>query len=335
MSEKRQSRKTKRGSIVKIIALEEHFTTADSFPGNAAPAAGPGAPKISDNMDNVAERLKDMDDAGIDMQVLSFIFHGDAMDAAEATPLVRKTNDRLADLISKYPSQFSGFAAVAPQDPVAAADELERAVTGLGLKGAMIFSNTRGKYLDNPDFGILLARAEKLGVPLYLHPTHPSSDMIKPFNTYPILSGSMWGYAAEAGLHAMRLIMSGTFDKYPALQIILGHLGEAIPYFLWRLDNRWLREKDTMYRDDVFAGKLKKKPSQYFLENFYITVSGMFWPPAIQFANTVLGADRIMFAVDYPQESSKEAVAAINDVAISDGDREKICHLNAEKLLSL
>jgi 5-carboxyvanillate decarboxylase len=136
-------------------------------------------------------------------------------------------------------------------------------------------------------------------------------------------------------LHAMRLICSGVFDKYPGLKIILGHLGEAIPLWLWRIDNRWQKEKSVQPETDVYVKKLRKNPSQYFRENFCVTTSGMFWPPALQFVCSVLGADRILFAVDYPMESIKEAVQSIESTPVSGNDKEKICHLNAEKILGL
>jgi predicted TIM-barrel fold metal-dependent hydrolase len=249
--------------------------------------------------------------------------------------MAKDANDMLANVCERYPQRFAGYAVLPLQNPEAAANELERAVENLGLKRTMIFSNMKGEYLDNQKYWVILERAEKLGIPIYLHPSQPSPDMIKPYLTYPILSGSMWGYAAEAGLHAMRLICRGTFDRYPGLKIILGHLGEAIPFWLWRMDNRWLREKDTVYKDDVFTNKLKRKPSQYVKNNFYVTTSGMCWPPVLRFVLSVMGADKVLFAADYPPESSVEAAQFIDSMPLSDSDKEKICHLNAEKLLQL
>ncbi len=312
---------------MKIIGLEEHMQI------------GVKGAMLRDGIDQVPDRLKEMDEAGIDMQVLNCIFRYDEdVGAAKATAQSRSINETLCRLVEKYPERFAAFATLALQDPEAAAAELERAVKELGLKGTMLASDIGGQYLDDEKFGVVLQMAEKLGVPIYLHPSHPRADMIKPFLTYPVLSGSMWGFSVEAGLHAMRLICSGTFDKFPGLQIILGHMGEGIPYWLWRLDNRWLKEKDGamgVLAADPTASKLKKYPSQYFHDNFYITTSGMFWPPALQFASSVLGADRILLAVDYPQESNQVAVEFIEATPLSDGDKEKICHLNAERLLNL
>ncbi|RPJ54883.1 MAG: amidohydrolase [Dehalococcoidia bacterium] len=316
---------------MKRIAIEEHFTTKESFHGS--PVIGSG--KNPDDISNIPKRLQDMDESGIDMQVLSFVFNGESLEAGTAIGIVKRANDELAALVQQYPRRFAGFASIALHDPAAAADELERAVTHLGLKGTMIFSTYRGEYLDDQKYRVILERAEKLGVPVYLHPGHPPKDMIKPFMTYPILSGSMFGYAVETGLHAMRLICSGTFDRFPGLKIILGHLGEGLPFWLWRMDNRWQREKDTVYNSDVASGKLLRRPSQYLKDNFYVSTSGMFWPPALQFVQSVLGADRIMFGVDYPQESSIEAVKAIESCSFSDADKAKIFHLNAEKILAI
>ncbi len=300
---------------MKKIAIEEHLT--------------------KDKVDQIEERLKDMDEAGIDMQVLSFIFPFDKhLDPKEAASIARASNNMLAKIVGEYPQRFASFATLALQDPNAAANELERAVDELGLKGTMIFSNLGGDYLDNPKYGVILEMAEKLDVPIYLHPSELSPGIIKPYLTYPILSTAVWGYAAEVGLHAMRMIFGGVFDKYPRLKIILGHLGEGIPYWLWRIDSRWMKDKD-MFKSDVFTGELQRKPTQYFRDNFYVTTSGMFWHPVLQYVHTVLGADKILFAVDYPQESSVEAVKCIESMPISDSDKEKICHLNAERLLGL
>jgi predicted TIM-barrel fold metal-dependent hydrolase len=284
--------------------------------------------KPNKSLDLGEGRLRDMDEAGIDMQVLSFVHPNTSVfDASEYTPLIKKTNDELAEVIRKYPKRFAGFAAVAPQDPDAAARELERAVKELGMKGLIIMGHIRGDYLDNQKFWGILATAEKLDVPIYIHPGPPAEEWIKPYLVYPEISGAMWGYAAEAGLHAMRLICSGVFDKYPKLQIILGHMGESLPYWLWRMDKSW--------RDMPSSRKFKKSPSQYVKDNFYITTSGMFWLPALLCAYLGLGADRILFAVDYPHESAELAVQFVDSIPISDGDKEKICHLNAERLFKL
>ncbi len=292
--------------------------------------------RYSDVMNRLGDlgegRLRDMDDAGIDMQVLSLAVPGAELpDASDAIAIARTTNDELAEAVGKYPDRFAGFAAIARHDPEKAAQELERAVTKLGLKGLNINSHFRGEYLDNEKYSAILETAERLKVPIYIHPREPSPDMLKPYLDYPALSKAMWGFAAEAGLHAMRLICSGAFDKYPGLKIILGHMGESVPYSLWRIDNIWAHEGLSL---DLMKRKLEKTPSQYMKDNFLITISALFSQPALLCAYLTLGADRILFAVDYPYESNKEAVQFMEAAPICDSDKEKICRLNTEKLLA-
>ncbi|MFH1651632.1 MAG: amidohydrolase family protein [Chloroflexota bacterium] len=273
-------------------------------------------------------RIKEMDKTGIDMQVLSLVSPGVQMlDAAAGTALARNVNDHLAAAVKKHPDRFQGLAAIAPQDPQAAAMELERAVTKLGLKGTSINSHVKGEYLDDKKFWPIFEVAAKLKAPIYIHPRVPSGGMLAPYVGYPGLASASCGFAAEVGLHSLRLICSGVFDKYPNLKIIIGHMGEALPYWLWRIDNRLMKTPGT--RD------WPKPPSQYFKDNFLITTSGMFSLPPLICAYMTLGADNILFAVDYPMEFNEEAVPFIEAAPISDGDKEKICHLNAEKYLKL
>jgi len=273
-------------------------------------------------------RIGDMDEDGIDMQVLSLVSPGvQVLDASAGTALAKKTNDKLSEAVREHPDRFAGFACLAPQNPGGAADELERAVKDLGLKGACINSHVKGEYLDLKKYWVIFERAEKLGVPIYIHPRAPSPGMQEPFLDYPMLVTAMCGFAFEVSLHALRLIASGLFDEYPKLKIILGHLGEALPYWLWRIDNIFLRTSNPE--------KLNKPPADYFRENFYVTTSGMFWQPPLLGAYLALGADRILFAVDYPMEANKPAVQFMEEVSICDSDKEKIYHLNAEKLLAL
>lgn len=284
-------------------------------------------------------RLNNMDNSGIDMQVLSLSLPGiESLPARDGTSLAKKINNEVAQVVKKHPKRFASFAAIAPQDPAAAAGELERTVKELGFKGAVINSQIRGEYLDDQKFWIIFEMAEKLGVPIYLHPSQPSQDMIKPFLVYPALASALLGFSVEAGLHAMRLICSGVFDKYPGLKIILGHLGEAIPYFLWRMDNMWIMENKWIKEKDSNSPTIStalKTPSQYFKNNFYVATSGMFYLPPLICAYLALGADRILFAVDYPYESNMKAVQFMDSAPICDDDKEKIYHGNAEKLLNL
>jgi 5-carboxyvanillate decarboxylase len=275
-----------------------------------------------------AGRLKDMDEAGIDMQVLILVSPGlQVFDAAAAVTMARKINEELSKIIRQYPDRFSGLAALAPQNPEEAAAELRRAVSELGLKGACIHSHTRGEYLDDKKYWTLLEMAEKLDVPIYIHPRGPSPDMIKPYLGYPGLCSAILGFSAEVSLHALRLIFSGAFDAFPRLKIILGHLGEALPYWMWRIDNHWQRGPG--------AKLLKRKPSDYIRDNFFITTSGMCWHPAFLCSCLALGADKILFATDYPMESSREAASFMESAAIAYTDKEKILHSNAERLFRL
>jgi len=281
-------------------------------------------------------RLQRMDEAGIDMQVLSISFPGvELFDASNGTAMAKSINDELSAAIKRYPERLAGFAAIAPQNPEGAADELERAVVKLGLKGAIVNGHICGEYLDDKKYWVIFERAVKLDVPIYIHPKMPSPDMIKPYLAYPGLASAMLGFSAEASLHAMRLILSGVFDRYPGLKIILGHLGEAIPFWLWRIDGRWIEEKEADPSSAAFYKDHQKSPAQCFRDNFYVTMSGMYWQPVLQFVCSVIGSDRILFAADYPYESSKEAAQFLDSVELSRADKEKICHLNAERLLKL
>jgi 5-carboxyvanillate decarboxylase len=346
-------------TTVKKIAIEEHFHTdgyvkylfsRKTWPRRELVEEGgkklvqdwwsptsfrlmdPGPGKLADLGEG---RLREMDDAGIDMQVLSLSFPGVEMfEAADGTAIARSVNDELSEAVKRYPARLAGFAAIAPQDPDSAADELERAVTRLGLKGAVVNGHIRGEYLDDRKYWPIFERAEKMDVPIYIHPKMPGPDMIKPYLAYPGLASAMLGFSAEASLHAMRLILSGVFDRYPRLKIILGHLGEALPFWLWRLDSRFEEEKSDP-ASAAFYKDYKKSPAQCFKDNFYVTISGMFWQPVLQFVCSVLGSDRIMFAADYPYESSSLASQFMESVRIDDGDRRNICYVNAEKLLRL
>lgn len=285
-------------------------------------------------------RLKDMDEDGIDMQVLSFPPGIDSLSISDGIAMARKINEELSLAVKKYPDRFAGFAALALKDSRAAADELERGVKQLGLKGAIVFPHVAGEYLDSKKFWPVLEMAARLGVPLYMHPTFPPPANQHLYSDYPQLGGSMWGFAAETGLAAVRLICSGVFDEYPNLKIILGHLGEALPFWIQRLDTRMLTIVGTLMKVGAppfipLTKILKKLPSHYIRNNFFITNSGMLFEPSLLCCLLTLGADRILFAVDYPMEPNQEAIQFLETVKISNTDREKIFHLNAEKLLGL
>jgi 5-carboxyvanillate decarboxylase len=345
---------------MKKIAIEEHFHTKDyveylfkrtEFPRREfAEENGkkyirdwwsPASYRLFDPVqpsplsDLGESRIKAMNEAGIDMQVLSLSFPGVEMFNAEDGPAVAKdVNDELSNVIKKYPDRFAGFATIAPQSPDAAADELERAVKKLGLKGAMINGHINGEYLDDHKYRVIFERAEKLNVPVYIHPKMPPPGMLKYYSDYPGLASAMLGFTADASLHAMRLILNGVFEKFPGLKIILGHLGESLPFWLWRIDSRFKEEQGDS-ASAAFYKDFRKTPSQTFRDNFFVSISGMFWQPVLQFVCSVLGADKVMFATDYPYEATKEATEFIESVQIDNADREKICHLNAERILKL
>jgi 5-carboxyvanillate decarboxylase len=294
----------------------------------------PRATALAERIQDLGERrLHDMDATGIAMQILSLTAPGvQVFDAPEATALARSFNDQLADAISKHPDRFAGLAAIAPQDPAGAAQELERGVRQLGLKGAIVNSHTRGEYLDDPKFWAIFEAAEALNVPVYIHPTTPPKSMIAPFIERG-LDGAIFGFAVETGLHLLRIIVAGVFDRFPNLRIVAGHLGEGLPYWLFRVD--------FMHRAMVAANryatvqKLRKRPSDYIRENMYFTTSGMAWEPPILYCQSVLGVDRVLYAMDYPYQFVPEEVKVTDNLPISDADKKKLYQTNAERVFGL
>ncbi len=318
---------------VKKIVLEEHFNTAalaQYIEKDVATAIQPDFMAYCKErlVDFEQLRLEEMDKYGIDVSVLSVTTPGVQMEPNRdvAVKKAKETNDFLASMIQKHPTRFSGFAHIALQDPKGAADELERAVKQLGLKGALINGHTNGEYLDDEKFYPMWERAEALGVPIYLH---PANAMVIPgvLEGYPELSGPGWGWGPETAGHTLRMVCSGLFDRFPKTTVILGHMGEMLPFVLWRLDSR--------YAMTVHTKQLKKQPSQYIRENVMITTAGAFDAAPLLCSMMSLGADRIMFSVDYPYEYTKDAVHFIENAPISQIDMEKICYGNAQRLLKL
>jgi 2,3-dihydroxybenzoate decarboxylase len=324
----------------RIVAVEEHWGTKElteiaSNSWNARKDAKWRDPNVFSGSiprlwDFEKWRLPTMDDYGITVQVLSIshaIFQQLA-DPAVALPLVRKINELQAEMIERYPDRFAGFASLPTAvSPKAAADELERAVTELGFKGAIIQGHTNGEYLDEPKYWVIWERAAGLGVPVYLHPNEPSPDSIKMYGGHTELMGPTWGWVVETATHALRIIMSGVFDAFPKAMLILGHLGEALPYLLGRLDEGYAMSAKSV--------TLKKLPSEYVKENILVTTSGLYKREALTCAINALGADRILFAVDYPFADTKASIEAFDRAPMSDSDKEKIYHLNAERWLGL
>jgi len=292
-------------------------------------------PMIGSRMSDFEARLREMDSFGVSMHLLSLSTPGvQVFEPPQAADLAIQLNDNLAALIKAHPDRFAGLGCVAPQDPAAAAREIRRAIGELGLNGILINSHTQGEYLDLEKYDEILAALVEVDAPLYLHPRIPPPNMLQPMLAYG-LSGAAHGFAVEAALHAVRLIMSGAFDRYPTLTVVLGHMGEGLPYFLWRFDRIYELFFGTPVGTASGMVALKKKPSEYFKSNFYITTSGMFWEPTLKFAIEVLGEDRIMFAIDTPYEPSDEAVEFIRSVPLDERVRAKIAHQNAERVFKI
>jgi len=278
-------------------------------------------------LDTGEERLKEMDAAGIDVQVLSLTSPGvEQFDPAVGTALARQCNDYLAEVIRSHPDRFAGFAALAPNDAVAAADELERAVKDLGLRGWKTHSNYGGTYLDEQRYWPILERAEQLDVPIYLHPTVPAMPQMRKYGF--ALAGAPFGFGIEASMCMMRLIYSGVFDKHPGLKIILGHLGEGLPFLSQRIDFAYERP----WFDPDARPDLERKPSDYLRENVFVTTSGNYFPAAFMCARESMGIDRILLATDYPYEDSNECMRFLEELPITPIDREKIYYRNADQL---
>ncbi len=274
-------------------------------------------------------RLPLMDELGIAVQVLSTTGPGiQGIDGAPAAvTAAKKTNDDQAEIIRKYPGRFAGFASLPTQDPVAAADELERAVSELDFKGAMVQGHTNGVYLDDEKFRVLWERAEGLGVAVCLHITEPPAETRKIYAGCTEIMGASWAWGVEAATHALRIVTSGVFDDFPGARLVLGHLGESLPYLLGRLDEG--------YAMAVKRRELKKTFSEYLRENILISTSGRYRSEALVCAVSALGVEHVLFAVDYPYVDPHDAIKQIEETALSDADKEKIYHTNAEQLLGL
>ena len=320
---------------MRLITLEEHYRAPVlKSVGGALPDPPPDSPlaKIQAKLDDLGDqRLADMDAGGIDVQVISHGAPGtEQLDPEEAIPLAREANDYLAGSIAPHPDRFAAFATLPTAAPAEAAGELERTVSELGFKGALINGHVRGRFLDDRFFWPIFERAAGLTVPIYLHPTPPPAAVREayygslPPQVGQTLSMAGWGWHVETGLHVLRLIVGGVLDEYPGLQIIVGHMGEALPFFLAR-SSRVLRQQ---------AG-LSRPLEEYMAANFHFTTSGMFTYPPLTCLLEAVGADRVMFSVDYPYSSNAEGREFVLGAPISQADREKIAHGNAERLLGL
>lgn len=321
------------GTNLDLLLLKQLYEPASTPPtpadgnqvANRDQASKGMLPKLLD-LEKV--RLADMDANGVDMHVLSLAMPGVQMfERQQATELARLANDRLSEVVRRHPTRFAGLASVAPQDPNAAAKEMERAATTLKLNGFIINSHTGNDYLDDPRFFPLLEAAEALKAPLYIHPRAPSDGMAAPFRDYR-LEGAVWGYGVEAATHILRLIFGGVFDRFPKLQVVIGHMGEALPFWLGRLD--------FMGAPGARAGrKNQRKPSDYFHRNITITTSGVEDPLALRYCVDKIGVDNIMWAIDYPFQPTTPAVAFLESTPLTEAERAKIGHGNAERIFGI
>ena len=315
----------------KVIALEEHYwdrEIADTFP----PTERHGARTLDRLFDYSELRLAEMDEAGVDMQVLSQGAPSvQRLDGETAVRISRGANDRLANIVAAHPDRFAAFAALPTADPVAAANELERTVTQLGFKGAMIHGLTNGLFLDDKQFWPIFERAQALDVPLYLHPATPDEAVVERYykdyvEDFPSILAASWGFTVETATQAIRLVLSGVFDKYPGLKLILGHMGEGLPFLTWRIDYTLKRMGNKV---------MERTYREYFSEHFWITTSGNFSNPALLCSVMEMGVDRIMFSIDYPFVDNKPGTDWIPHIPLCEEDKAKILHGNVERLLRL
>jgi 2,3-dihydroxybenzoate decarboxylase len=296
--------------------------------------ATPRATQLVERIQDLgSRRIADMDASGIARQLVFITAPGvQVFDSSTATSLAREFNDQLTAFIEKYPDRYAGLAAIAPQDPRSAALELERSVKKLGLKGAVVNSHTQGEYLDDPKCWEIFEAAQALDVPLYLHPNTPPASMIAPFLPRG-LDGAIYGFAVETGLHLLRIVVAGVFDRFPKLKIVVGHLGEGLPFWLFRLD--FMHRSMVGSKRYQGAQPLRRKISDYLKENVWVTTSGMQWAPAILFCQQVLGVERVMYAMDYPYQFVPEEVKVTDELPISDDDRRALYALNAQRVFKL
>jgi len=329
---------------MRIVALEEHFIVPGlvaGIPDSAIRARGFPGPEVvwsqtvrrAELIDLGAGRLADMDASGISVQVLSVAGAGaDIVPGPAGVELARRYNDALAASCAAHPSRFRGFAHLPLLVPEAAADELERCVRELGFLGLLVNGSTEGRFLDDPAFEPVLARAEALGVPIYLHPGIPTPDVRGayydglPGNFSFILALFAWGWHAETAVHALRLVLSGALDRHPRLKIVIGHFGEALPFMLDRIEETTGLEAKS---------RLSRSVKQTILDQVWITTSGFFSMAPFMASLMTFGVDRILFSVDYPFASNAKGRAFLDALPVSAADRVKIANGNADTLLGL
>jgi uncharacterized protein len=322
---------------MRTITLEEHFASPAFLqgPGQGVKelAERRGLPDLVDQLSDIgAGRVALMDAAGVDVQVMSLTAPGvEQLDAGDAVAIARDANDVLGEAVRRYPDRLAGFAALPTPAPEEAAAELERTVREHGFKGAMINGHARGRYLDDQSFRPILERAEALGVPLYIHPTPPPQPVVDASygGFAPAITNTLaaagWGWHIETATHVLRLVVGGAFDRYPNLQVVVGHMGEGLVLMIPRFDQTLTPE---------ITG-LNRPVSAYLRENVHYTFSGFNWTPAFLELLLQVGVDRIMFSADHPYQPMRAARAFLDQLPVSDADRERIAHGNAERLLRL
>jgi uncharacterized protein len=327
------------GPRLRTITLEEHFASPGFIPGpgrgfiERLHNTGAWGAKIFEQLQDVGEgRIAEMDAAGIDMQVLSLTSPGvEQADVAEQVAIARESNDFLSDAMKKNPKRFAGLACLPVAAPEQAADELDRRVRQQGFKGTLINGHTRGRYLDDKFFWPILERAEALNVPIYLHPTVPPKPVADVLyggfspTVNATFAAAGWGWHIETAVHLIRMILGGVFDQYPKLQVVIGHLGEGVPFMLPRL-NRNLPMEMT---------QLARPLGSYLRENVHYTFSGFNFPATFLDLLLEVGVERIMFSADHPYGSMAEARTFLDNIPVSPAERERIAHGNAERLFNV
>jgi hypothetical protein len=325
-------------AAMRTITLEEHFTSPAFLEGPGRPRkeqalkAGGRFAKIFEQLADLGDgRLAEMDAAGIDMQVLSLTSPGtEQLEAADALALTQEANDLLADTVKKHPTRFAGLAVLPTSAPDKAALELDRRVREQNFVGAVIHGHNRGRYLDDQFYWPILESAEKLDVPIYLHPTQPPKPVIEASYggfappVSDMFAGSGWGWHIETAVHIIRIILGGVFDRYPKLQFVIGHLGEGLPFMLQRLDSM-----------PMAVTKLKRPISAYLRNNINYTIAGFNFSSTFLDLLLEVGVERIMFSADHPYASMAQARAFLEQLPVSAADRERIAHGNAERLFKV
>jgi predicted TIM-barrel fold metal-dependent hydrolase len=313
-----------------IIAIEEHYLDPDVAEKTGGRAGGKG--KTRERLQDLGEwRLREMDEAGIDIQVLSHCPPGAQCFEAAELDRAKAVNDRLSDTVKANPARFGAFASLPLKNPDAAPDELERCVKDLGFRGAMVHGLTEGRFIDDPVYWPIFKRAQDLDVPLYVHPGPPHPAVIEAYykdyvQKFPSIMSAGWGFTVETATAGVRLMLSGVLQEYPGTKIILGHMGEGLPFLLWRINMS-------------FGGMHPEASTvpirELFCKHFWITTSGNFSNPALLCSVMEMGVDRIIYSVDWPYVMNTPGSEWMEGVPLSQEDRDKILHGNAKKLLKM